>query len=355
MPNSGSQVVLCDLPVRFDTYVGCSHGCRYCFVSRKFNIANIRKGESAASLRHFIAGKRTETTKWCDFDIPLHWGGMSDPFQPIERTAHQSLEALKVFAETGYPFVVSTKSDLIAEEPYFSLLKQCNCVVQFSACGTSFNDIEPGATPYAGRLEAAAKIAPYKRVNIRLQPYIPAMFAATLKELPHLADIGVHGIIVEGMKFTKKRVGTEKLCNDFVFPTRVLIPQFRALREKAHSLGMKFYCAENRLRDMGDELCCCGIEGMGWKVNTLNLNHILFDRDSVTVTPAMKERGGYKAFASIHQTTLFAKNSAEKSFEDCMWDEARMPQPFLDGGGYSTKNLNTKALKPMFEALKVAV
>lgn len=32
----GSQIILCNLPVRFDTYRGCSHGCRYCFAQKKF-------------------------------------------------------------------------------------------------------------------------------------------------------------------------------------------------------------------------------------------------------------------------------------------------------------------------------
>ncbi len=31
MPECGSQVILCDLPVRMDTYKGCSHNCKYCF------------------------------------------------------------------------------------------------------------------------------------------------------------------------------------------------------------------------------------------------------------------------------------------------------------------------------------
>lgn len=35
MPEYGSQIVLCDLPIRFDTYKGCSHNCKYCFVQRK--------------------------------------------------------------------------------------------------------------------------------------------------------------------------------------------------------------------------------------------------------------------------------------------------------------------------------
>ena len=83
----GSQIILCNLPVRFDTYRGCSHGCRYCFAQKKNDISHIERDESVDGLRSFIEGKRGNETEWCDWNIPIHWGGMSDPFQPKSRFA----------------------------------------------------------------------------------------------------------------------------------------------------------------------------------------------------------------------------------------------------------------------------
>jgi DNA repair photolyase len=74
MPNCGTQCILCDLPIRFDTYKGCSHGCRYCFTQRKININKIKKHESVESLRKFINFERKHEISWCDWKIPLHWG-----------------------------------------------------------------------------------------------------------------------------------------------------------------------------------------------------------------------------------------------------------------------------------------
>ena len=74
----GSQIILCNLPVRFDTYRGCSHGCRYCFAQKKNDISHIERDESVDGLRSFIEGKRGNETEWCDWNIPIHWGGMSD-------------------------------------------------------------------------------------------------------------------------------------------------------------------------------------------------------------------------------------------------------------------------------------
>ena len=106
MPSCGSQIFLCDVPIRFDTYKGCSHNCKYCFVQRKKDISEIDKGETAKALLNFINGHRGKDLKWCDWNIPLHWGGMSDPFQPAEKRYRLSYECLKVFAETQYPFIV---------------------------------------------------------------------------------------------------------------------------------------------------------------------------------------------------------------------------------------------------------
>lgn len=128
----GSQIILCNLPVRFDTYRGCSHGCRYCFAQKKNDISHIERDESVDGLRSFIEGKRGNETEWCDWNIPIHWGGMSDPFQPVEKQIHASYECLKLLAETKYPFVVSTKGRLIADPEYLDLLAQCNCVLQIS-------------------------------------------------------------------------------------------------------------------------------------------------------------------------------------------------------------------------------
>lgn len=71
----GSQVIFCDLPVRLDTYTGCSHGCRYCFVKSKKDITVIKPEHCASHLKNFINGQRSGEVAWCDWNIPLHWGG----------------------------------------------------------------------------------------------------------------------------------------------------------------------------------------------------------------------------------------------------------------------------------------
>lgn len=317
MPKCGSQIILCDLPVRFDTYEGCGHACRYCFVKRKNDISKIKNGEKAESLRAFINGNRTRDLKWLDWDIPLHFGGMSDPFQPIERTEQKTLEALKVFAQTQYPFVVSTKNKLIAEDPYLSLIKQCNCVVQISAACPVYDEIEKGASTFAERMEAAAKISPYKRVIIRVQPYLPNFHEEITEALKTFAEIGVYGITVEGMKYLRAMPNTLKVGNDNLYPAKLLRQKYTQLRDECHTLGMRFYCAENRLRSMGDDLCCCGIDGLGWKTNKGNLVHLLNGDAEFSEGQKINATG----FAcGINQKSISGIYDKQVSFEECMQD-----------------------------------
>lgn len=338
MPKCGSQITLCDIPIRYDTYQGCSHACTYCFVLRKTDINKIQLGETAKSLEDFIKGKRTKETNWCDWNIPIHWGGLADPFQPAERIHKRSLEALKVFAKTKYPFVVSTKATMLAEEPYFSLLKECNCVVQFSACSPRYNKIEAGAATYEQRISAAEKIAKVCRVNIRIQPYVPSIFSDVIKAIPQYAKAGIHGVILEAMKYTKSNIdGLVSIGTDMCYPVSVLLPQYEAIKRTCHKYGLKFYCGENRLRALSDELCCCGIEGLGWKENKANLNHFLFDRDNFVYTEKMKEVGTATAWLALEQNSLAHKENSLSSYAEKMEEYTKKDYSFREADVSFTK------------------
>jgi len=318
MPECGSQILHCDVPIRFDTYSGCSHNCGYCFSMRKNEISNISTHESVVALRNFIEGRRNKECAWCDWDIPLHWGGMSDPFQPIEKEYKNSLECLKLLSETQYPFIVSTKNKLISENEYFELLKQCNCVVQFSAVCSAYDRIEKGASTFQERIEAASKISKYKRVVIRVQPYMTGVFNDVLRNLDLFQKAGVYGVVFEGIKFLQKKKETIKLGNDYVYSAEILKKHFEIFRLELHKRGMKFYSGENRLRSMGDDLCCCGIDGLEWKANTANLNHFLYDKENFNFTESMNTCNGNNCFTALNQDSISKQILIEKTFKEVM-------------------------------------
>lgn len=310
----GSQCVLCTFPVSFDTYKGCSHGCRYCFVRNKSNIDEIRMDNCVQALRNFIAGKRSATVNWCDWDIPLHWGGLSDPFQPLEAEARVSLDALRVFEETQYPFIVSTKGRLLVEEPYLSILSRCNCVVQISMVCSSYDRMEPGAPTFDERLGMVRKLAgKTKRLVVRAQPYITDIRDEFLSNIPRIAEAGADAITVEGMKFKRKKPTLVKVGGDWCYPEDTLRGHYELIRDACHENGLLFLCAENRLRPMGDSpACCCGdVEGfVGNAFNAVNLANGL----DVKPTENMCREGTGSAFHSIHQESGLDRQCKEIPF-----------------------------------------
>lgn len=321
MPKCGTQIIFCELPIRFDTYSGCSHACEYCFANRKRDISQIEKDEGPQSLLNFINGKRDFNTNWCDFKIPLHWGGMSDPFQPIEKQVKNSLRCLEILAKTKYPFVVSTKGILPMQEPYYSLFKECNCVFQVSlTCKDIIDRFEKGAPGIDKRLEMIEKMSKIvKRVIVRCQPYMVEYHRQIVETVPLIAKAGAYAITYEALKLTKKRKGMEKNGADFVYPKNVLAFYFNNLKKVCHDNGLVFLSAENRLREMGDHFNCCGAGNLeGFECNRANLNHYRFDNDNFIYTNKMKQQGTAGVFLQLKQNTVAKKYLKDKSYAEIM-------------------------------------
>lgn len=319
----GSQIVLCNLPIRFDTYVGCSHGCRYCFVQKKNGqLEAVKKGDTVESLKAFVQGKRSGETAWCDWNIPIHWGGMSDPFQPVEKKCGYSLECLKYLAETKYPFVVSTKGRLAASPEYLELLAECNCVVQISMVCSRYDQLEKGAPSYEERLEMLRTISPkVKRTIVRIQPFMHEVLQDVLKNLPRVKAAGAHGVVVEGMKFAKAKPGLVRVGGDCVYPIELLRADFEQIKAEAHRCGLVFYSGENRLRNMGDDMTCCGIEGLdGFKPNTYNLC-MMINGKNTQPTERMKQVGTADAFKTLNQTAGSGQKISKQSLAGIMQNE----------------------------------
>lgn len=321
------------MPIRFDTYKGCTHGCKYCFVQRngKYDISKVKKGEGAKALLSWIQGKRTSETNWCDWNIPLHWGGVSDPFQPCERYYKMSYNALRIFAETKYPFVVSTKGKIIAEPEYLELLRRCNGVVQISMVCSSYDKLEEGAPTFEERLEIARKIAPnVKRLIIRIQPYMHEVYSEVYENLERFKEAGSYGVIVEGMKFASKKPGLVKVAGDYTYPKALIEGDILKLKQRAHELGLALYSGENRTRELGDSLCCCGVSDLpGFKVNEYNLNHLLHGGKPAK-TPQMQKTGTAMCFQSLYQNTANSRRLRGESFESEMLNVYKTKRDYVN-------------------------
>jgi hypothetical protein len=282
----------------------------------------VKKGDTVESLKAFVQGKRNGETAWCDWNIPIHWGGMSDPFQPVEKKYGYSLECLKYLAETKYPFVVSTKGRLAASPEYLELLAECNCVVQISMVCSRYDQLEKGAPSYEERLEMLRTISPrVKRTIVRIQPFMHEVLQDVLKNLPRVKAAGAHGVVVEGMKFAKAKPGLVRVGGDCVYPIELLRADFEQIKAEAHRCGLVFYSGENRLRNMGDDMTCCGIEGLdGFKPNTYNLC-MMINGKNPQPTERMKQVGTADAFKTLNQTAGSGQKISKQSLAGIMQNE----------------------------------
>lgn len=297
------QFFFCGVPFRLDTYNGCSHNCQYCFsrASDAFHDNRQAKGGSVipADIR-VVKRAITKALDWKDKSrdiaiewlrqrVPLHWGGMSNPFQPCERQLGYSKAIMERLAWYRYPTVISTKGTLVSEDDYMALLEQGCFALQISLISQDdklLSALEPTAPSAKERLTALDKLAARGLwTACRIQPMIPAspIEREVGSLLDTLAGVGVKHVIVEGYKPPIWNPTGRKLVNDVCGGgvdleyrltggkqkgMETLLPSWRKweyiqpIKEKAHSLGMTYGAADNDFRDIGDGLCCCGIDNL---------------------------------------------------------------------------------------------
>jgi len=122
---SRSAIVRNESPdVPFDAsinpYRGCEHGCIYCYArptheylgfsaGLDFETKILVKQEIAALLRAELAAPR-----WTPKLVAI--GGVTDPYQPIERRLRLTRACLEVFREFRNPCSIVTKSGLVARD-----------------------------------------------------------------------------------------------------------------------------------------------------------------------------------------------------------------------------------------------
>jgi len=150
---------------------------------------------------------------------------------------------------------------------------------------------------------------------------MPEVFRDVIKNIPRLAEAGVYGIVIEGMKFCKGKKGMVKIGGDSCYTLSVLRLHFDEIKLNCHRNGMKFYSGENRLRAMGDSMTCCGTDGLeGFKENDYNLC-MLLNGKSPQPTENMRRIGTGGCFQSLNQAAGINKKINNQSFYGLMQEE----------------------------------
>jgi len=101
-------------------YVGCSHGCIYCYARPSHAYMGLSPGLDFESRIFFKpeAGRllAKELSKPSYAPGVIHIGGNTDPYQPQERRLRVTRQVLETLAEFQHPFSIITKSALILRD-----------------------------------------------------------------------------------------------------------------------------------------------------------------------------------------------------------------------------------------------
>jgi DNA repair photolyase len=171
-----------------DTYGrGCVHNCAYCYaksylsIRRYWNepipfpidIAAIRKIFATV----FETSKRSKFRGILDQRIPLRLGSMSDAFMWMDKTYRVTLELLKILKFYAYPYIIFTRSDLVADDEYMQAMDPSLASVQMSLSSINrelTRQLEPGAPAPGKRLQALQKLAEHDFwTTVRINPLFP--------------------------------------------------------------------------------------------------------------------------------------------------------------------------------------
>jgi DNA repair photolyase len=306
-----SQFYFHGIPFRLDTYRGCSHMCQYCF-------ANTRKSgtgfgsdfqPACAKIDYFqkVFKKAFDTEKeFADVNIealrhrtPIHFGGMSDPFQHREKDIGISYEVLKLLKEYDYPVVISTKNTMFTEDKYMKVLADLKCVMQVSIINnTEIRDLEPGASGVEERFKAVKQCCDAGiHAHIRLQPYIPGFIQDVDEYIKKIRDTGCRFLTIEHLKLPLDYAIIGQISKVLGYDVKAKFQEFGGMMkpygrefelsgaikhkllfkdglvDKLHKNGIKFGAGDNQLHHFNDVGTCCGVDQYKGFENVFKANY----------------------------------------------------------------------------------
>jgi DNA repair photolyase len=186
--NSHSTCQQCLYAFEIDTYGrGCVHNCVYCYAKAELTVHGYWNNPIPVPVDlneirkvFYTVFETQKKNKWREIlekRIPIRIGSMSDSFMAMDQKYKVTQELLKILKFYNYPYIIFTRSDLVAKDEYLQLLDPKLGAVQFSISSTNdelIRKIEPGAPSAKRRLKALEKLADCGFwTTVRINPLFP--------------------------------------------------------------------------------------------------------------------------------------------------------------------------------------
>jgi len=275
--NVSSKFAICGLPIRVDTYKTCSFGCKYCFsnyrkvmeFTKTLQIANL--DSLRRRLKRVFDKKEIKENDFLDYllreGVTWHCGGMSDPFQPIEKELKITSKMLEITNKYNISILFSTKTDDVYD---WTNLKPELHSFQLSITNLeNRKDIEPNVADINKRINFYKKLKSKGfKVGIRIQPFIPNVSKTNIIETFKDADY----FTIEGLKLVpQNKEQKDYLLNLLKIPRdnftqmgllnlkpEIRLNLYREFIENLEEYNIPYSIADNDLHYISKSKCCCG-------------------------------------------------------------------------------------------------
>lgn len=202
---TGNEGRKCNYPARLDTYgKGCAHDCSYCYVKSLLDFRGLWNPQNPSVADTERIKRRIELIQKRRGDgerIVIRLGGMTDCFQPCEKTHRVTYETIKALNKAKIEYLIVTKSALVADDEYITVMDKDLAHIQVTI--TTLDDelaktYEHCSSP-SERVKAIEKLAEAGfDVCVRLSPFIPQYM-----DMNGLAKIKCDKILVEFLRVNR--------------------------------------------------------------------------------------------------------------------------------------------------------
>ncbi|MHC5114128.1 MAG: PA0069 family radical SAM protein [Planctomycetota bacterium] len=194
-----------DLPLKWtlNPYRGCEHGCAYCYARPTHEALGFSCGldfESKIVAKHDapkLLRRELAAPSWRG--EPIAMSGVTDPYQPLERTLEITRGCLEVMAECRQPVAIVTKSRLVVRDVDLLRTLAEHDAVRVAVSVTTLDarlsrSMEPRASAPDDRLRAIRELTEAGiPVQAMIAPVIPGLTDHEIPELVQaVADAGAH-------------------------------------------------------------------------------------------------------------------------------------------------------------------
>lgn len=202
------------MPMTFDTYSNCAFKCLYCFsqfqrglgaCGKRYRAGSVSAVNPERVMKLFRDPSGSAFEPLIRDRVPLQWGGLSDPFDEVEREHRIGLRLLRFFREIQYPICFSTKGTWWTEDAEY--VETFRGAAHFNV-KVSIITLDPGAAKVIEvgvpspleRLLAIQRIVSWGGVTatLRLRPFIIGISSPRHTELiDRAADAGATALSTE--------------------------------------------------------------------------------------------------------------------------------------------------------------